>query len=95
MTIDVPTALPADFQVTVSDRRRPGRRDVAPQLTTLLRTLANDADVSGDLVRQFEGEEEPTIKLDPMAPARGIALGVALSIPIWGAIGGLVYTLWK
>ena len=28
---------------------------------------------------------------DPHAPARGILMGLALSLPLWGLIGGLLY----
>ena len=28
---------------------------------------------------------------DPHAPARGILIGLVLSVPLWGLIGGLLY----
>lgn len=52
-----------------SDRRRPGRMAIAPELIPLLREVRDEGLVNDDL-----------------APARGIALAVALSAPIYLAL---------
>lgn len=77
-----PVAPPA-----AKDRRRPGRSDqVSPHLVPLLRT--------------FEAEAAPVPATadglpfeDALAPAKGIAVGLALSVPLWAAIGGIVWAV--
>ena len=67
------------------DRRRPGRPDQAsPQLIPLLRTAEIEAAAAAGL-----GEELPFE--DALAPAKGIAVGLLLSVPVWAVIGGIVW----
>ena len=56
---------------TGTDRRRPGRIDANPALIPLLR---GEAAPTPDAT--FDGS-------DDLAPSRGIAFGVLLSIPAW------------
>jgi hypothetical protein len=59
----------------VLDQRRPGRLEkVSPALIPLLREPAECADGL-----DFDS--------DPLAPARGIVVGLLLSVPLWGLIG--------
>ncbi|WP_158743949.1 hypothetical protein [Acidisphaera sp. L21] len=95
MTIDVQNVADQTDAISSAERRRLGRADVSPTLIELLRAPAKDADLPEDLRRALEDEGELPIEVDPIAPARGIALGVALSVPIWAGIGGLIYTLVK
>jgi hypothetical protein len=93
-------ALQADPSDLIDlDRRREGRHDVAPQLLPLLRAPAPGEELSEDL-RHLLDETEPSHEddgswepLDPIAPARGVALAVGLSLPLWGMIGGLLYMM--
>ncbi len=68
MTVDVDDATAIEARTEISDRRRPGRRPVSPELVALLRA--------------------PT-----KTESSGIALAVALSIPIWALIGSIIYVL--
>jgi hypothetical protein len=88
MIVDVPTTSEADAQVAISDRRRPGRQAAAPELINLLRPPAEDDEIPDDLRRLLEDEGELPIQVDPIAPARGIAWAIGLSVPIWAAIIG-------
>lgn len=70
------------------DRRRPGRPDqVSPSLVPLLRTpsVIEAAPAS-------EMADGPPLD-DALAPARGIAIGLVLSVPLWAAIGGVVWAV--
>ena len=67
------------------DRRRPGRPDQAsPHLIPLLRTTEIEAAAASGV-----GEELPFE--DALAPAKGIAVGLLLSVPVWAVIGGIVW----
>ena len=95
MTVNVEVTAVSGVQADVSDRRRVGRKPVSPELIPLLRAPGKGDEVPDDLRRLLEDEGELPIEADPIASARGIALGVALSVPIWGVIGGVVYALLK
>ena len=64
---------------TLFDRRRPGRMDVSPSLVGLLREPALGQPDDSDAGEAFHLH-------DPVAPLKGILLGVALSIPLWGLL---------
>ena len=70
-----------------TERRRPGRlQSPDAELIPLMRRPGADADKADDYATKWTPR-------DPVAPPRGIALGVALSAPIWAAMGGLFYLL--
>ncbi len=71
------------------DRRRPGRIEPADaELIPLMRKPKPAREVSDEPLEKWEPR-------DPVAPPRGIALGVVLCIPIWLAIGEIFYHLLK
>ena len=64
----------------VIERRRPGRIEtISAHLIPLFRRPAPTAKIT-----QVSHETEPR---DDLAPARGIAFGVVLAIPLWALIG--------
>lgn len=67
------------------DRRRPGRpEEVSSHLVPLLRTSSVvEAAAAFDMADGMPG--------DALAPAKGIAVGLALSVPLWAVIGGVVW----
>jgi hypothetical protein len=77
---------PEDDGATKLSRRRPGRRqDVHPALIPLLRGAAtldikDPAPFVEDAPASLQGVDADK---DDLSPARGILLGVALSVPIW------------
>lgn len=72
---------------TPKDHRRPGRPDqVSPNLVPLLRTSPVI-----EAVPAFEGADGPVD--DALTPARGIAVGLVLSVPLWAVIGGVVWAV--
>ncbi len=71
------------------DRRRPDRSDqVSPNLLPLLRS----APVT-ETPPAVGGSEDMAPFDDALAPAKGIAVGLALSVPLWAAIGGIVWAV--
>ena len=96
MTTSVEAATPEVWDrdlVEVADRRRPGRKEVSPALVHLLRHAAeggavltpeSDASAPGPIAADRADQE------DGCAPVRGILFGLALSIPLWAAIGAAV-----
>jgi hypothetical protein len=73
------------------DRRRPGRMAASPTLVSLLRD-------PGQLASLPELEDEPRLPLDigqgdGLRPARGIAMGLLISIPLWAALLATVHTM--
>lgn len=44
-----------------------------------------------EAVPAFEGADEPVD--DALTPARGIAVGLVLSVPLWAVIGGVVWAV--
>jgi hypothetical protein len=58
------------------------------------RTLPDSMTGSGVLVRDIPVEAETPAKIhEALKPARGVILGLLLSIPMWSAIGLLVWFL--
>jgi hypothetical protein len=71
------------------DRRRPGRREVSPELVMLLRKPASVGVPRQEVpLAEPEGTAGAVQISDPLKTARGIALGVVLSALVWTAIGG-------
>lgn len=83
-----PASAPAPaVSAAPKDRRRPGRPDHAsPQLIPLLRTAEIEAAVASGAM------DEPPFE-DALRPAQGIAIGLVLSVPVWAAIGGIVWAV--
>ena len=70
------------------ERRRPGRVVYDnPALLALLRGTAPPIEIEKAAGR---GEEE-----SEGLPARGIAIGVLLSVPLWGIVGGVGWLVFK
>ncbi len=80
-------ALRDRLQGEDDDRRRPGRVDDAnPNLVPLLRgEAAPDLLVSDDLDLPYG--------LEHTIPMRGIAVGLAMSIPLWGVLGLVAWAI--
>ncbi len=73
----------------LNDRRRPDRlRDVSPHLIPLLRTSPTQ-----DAFPGLSSEEGIAPFEDELTPARGIALGLVLSVPLWVIIGGVAWAV--
>ena len=73
---------PPTDQPTLDDRRRPGRvRNVNPHLIQLLRDPC-EPDTSGP-AQETAPSDQPD---DDLAPARGIVLGITLSIALWAIL---------
>ncbi len=79
---------------TLTDRRRPGRVDYEnPHLVELLRD-SDRVPPPGEPAEELVGsgidayEDE-----DPLRPARGILLGIAIASGLWGAGGLAVWML--
>ena len=71
----------ATNQAVAADRRRPGRpKHVSPELIPLLRTSELPPTLD-------EGDEDMTLEdADQLSGLRGIAFGLALSVPLWVGI---------
>ncbi|HEY6433577.1 MAG TPA: hypothetical protein VIZ17_16480 [Acetobacteraceae bacterium] len=87
-------------QTTVPDRRRPGRlRTDNPHLIALLRQPTSDettpeAEAADKLTSRQTLIIEPDDEDDPLAAARGIARGAAVSALLWAIIGFCIWRLW-
>ena len=69
---------PVGDEAVLDDRRRPARPDsVSPHLIPLLRNPA------GDTAPPPDPEEATADYHDDLGPARGILVGIALSVPLW------------
>jgi hypothetical protein len=83
-------------RATLSDQRRPGRREVSnPHLIPLLREPAvavpePEAEIIGADVNQVEPGRRVT-----MSAARGIFLGVALGTLTWTCVGIAVWLCFR
>ena len=81
-----PDLAPAPVADASKDRRRPGRPDQAsPHLIPLLRTAEIEAAAASGMAEELPFEE------DALAPAKGIAVGLMLSVPVWAVIGMIVW----
>ena len=78
---------PVDSSGVAIERRRPGRRDVVPALIPLLRRPAGDGTLA-DSESPWRLETLPALKAgqDALAAMRGVAMGLMLSAPLWGAM---------
>ncbi len=77
-------------QVAAADRRRPGRAEVSQSLLPLLRSSTESHDpplAIMDIETRADADE------DALAPARGIAFGLLLSVPLWVVIAAIVALL--
>ena len=73
----------------IKNRRRLGRNDqVSPHLILLLR---DPAAVGIPAPPPYETETLPLS--DQLAPARGIAFGLVLSVPLWAVVAGAVWAV--
>jgi len=76
------TAVAEQKPVVAKERRRPGRVNYTqPALIELLRPPLSVASV----------EQAADDTADGLAPARGIALGIILAVPLWFALGVAVW----
>jgi hypothetical protein len=88
---DLPeTSQPPGLQDTKTDRRRPGRlKFVNSNLIPLLRNSATlDVKARPDQLPLWDVEDEVDDSLNVM---RGIAVGIALALPIWGMMIAAIY----
>lgn len=80
------TAEEASTPADITGRRRPGRSDqVSPHLIPLLRSPA-----TADIPMPPSGELDTPPFGDDLMPVRGIIFGLALSVPLWAGIAGVV-----
>ena len=80
----VATEPPNTSETAARDRRRPGRVErVSPELIPLLRKEQRDAIPVNDPPVEAEGE-------DQLSAARGILVGLGLSVPLWVGIAYVV-----
>ena len=87
MIADPPPRPERDLQeeVTLPDRRRPGRIATDnPHLIALMRGAGR-----GGLSRPGEGEEWAGAEADDLAPARGIGLAVGIGLLMWLLIAAI------
>jgi hypothetical protein len=87
---DVTEAEIAEAQVLAFERRRAGRQDVSPALVPMLRAPGTGMAVPNNDTQYRDYVEADPFR-DPMAPARGIALGLGVSMLFWGAVGYAVF----
>ena len=80
---------PVDSNGLGIERRRPGRRDVNPVLIPLLRKPAGDGILPNDGLRRSEALPALKIGQDALDAARGMAMGLVLSAPLWGAMAAI------
>ena len=85
---------PTDEAGFAIERRRPGRRDVSPELIPLLRRPTGDGVLRADLT-PGNLDDEPALPADrdALAPARGVAVSLLLSLPLWCVVGALGFAL--
>jgi hypothetical protein len=69
---------------TAPDRRRPGRAEVSPDLIPLLRNPV-DAEIPPD---DTHGADHPR---DDLEPAKGLAVGLLLAVPLWCVIALVIW----
>ncbi len=81
---------PIDRNGVAIERRRPHRREVHPALVPLLRHPVGDSMLPEDDAA-WHLQTIPALKpgQDAIATARGVAMGLLLSAPLWGAVAML------
>ena len=83
------TGKQASTPAEIKDRRRLGRNyQVNPHLIPLLRNAA-----AVDIPAPSPCETEALPLSDQLAPARGIAFGLMLSVPLWAVVAGAVWAI--
>jgi hypothetical protein len=83
-----------DAQIHAFERRRAGRQDVSPALVPLLRDPASGLALSNHPApadTPFRDYLETDPFHDQMAPARGIFLGLSISMMFWGIVGYAIF----
>ncbi len=85
----------SEAQILAFDRRRAGRQAVSPVLVPLLRDPAKGTGALDPLHPVVETSYRDFLDSDPfhdqMAPARGILLGLSISMLFWGAVGYAIF----
>ncbi len=81
---------PVDSAGFAIERRRPGRREVSPELIPILRRPAGDGVVREEVL---EVQLALSPGSDPMSAARGIAMSLVLSLPLWCCVGAVGFAL--
>ena len=93
---DKTAAATNEARVLAFERRRAGRQDVSPVLVPLLRDPASSTDTLDPLHPLADTSYRDFLDSNPfhdqMAPARGILLGLSISMLFWGAVG---YTIFR
>ena len=85
---------PVDSSGLAADRRRRGRRDLHPSLIPLLRRPTGDGvALDGEPAWQLDSLPALAGGGDALAAARGMAMGLVLSAPLWGAVAMLSLAL--
>jgi hypothetical protein len=86
--------LANEAQVLAFERRRSGRQDVSPVLVPLLRDPASQ-DPGLEHAILTETPFGDYLDADPfrnqLAPARGIVIGLSLSMLFWGVVGYMIF----
>ena len=88
-------ATKPDLEVAEGDRRRPGRRAANPVLVPLLRgTPPGRGHAPG--ASEPPGQAGPAEHFeDDGNAARGIVIGMLLSMPIWASIAAVCYGIFR
>jgi hypothetical protein len=84
----------SEGQVVAFDRRRAGRKAISPVLVPILRDPAvgtGALDRPALLETPYRDFIESDPFHDPMAPARGIVLGLSVSMLFWGFVGYMIF----
>ncbi len=79
-------------ELVAEDRRRPGRTDADPALVPLLRQVSAELDWQKQWPDESTDDWQERLDerdQDALGSARGIALGVVLSMPAWLLLGYL------
>jgi hypothetical protein len=89
LNLSVASSTPASLPVV--ERRRPGRKEANPSLLPLLRNRQHHLSLVSD---RDSGPSATALDYDDsLRPARGITLGILLSVPLWAILIGMVHTL--
>jgi hypothetical protein len=83
--IEIPTSPSQAAETPLRiERRRPGRlENVSPELIPILR--------SNRPLPEFPGQPDVPDHTDDLSSARGVLVGMAISIPIWCLIGAAAW----
>lgn len=89
---DLSTQNDVHAELVAEDRRRPGRTDADPALVPLLRQVSAELDWQAQWPDESDEDWQERLDekdQDALGSARGIALGVVLSVPVWLLFGYL------